>query len=229
MKRITFYLVLAIALAACGSNLSFDQIQSTVVAQVTASAKAETPYPTYTPLPTYTPYPTFTPVPKPTNTPRPTATPVPDTGTSTNPYNLGETVNMIQGGKLEFDLTVEEVIRGDQAWAIIKRANQFNDPAPDGMEYVIVKVLAEYTGKDQGTLALEKTDWKIVTNGRAIDYFDLPSVCCLTNEFDNIKILAGGKAEGIMAWPVAIDDQNPMLVIGMDSDGDGGVFFALAQ
>ena len=81
---------------------------------------------------------------------------------------------------------------------------------------------------DKGTLILEQSDWQVVTNGRAIEYFNLPSVCCLDNEFDDIKILSGGKAEGIMAWPVAIDDKTPMLVIGMDSDGAGGVFFSLS-
>lgn len=59
--RVTRLLLLglfSVLVVGCSTSPTADQIQGTVVAQVTSFAKAATPYPTYTPLPTYTPAPT---------------------------------------------------------------------------------------------------------------------------------------------------------------------------
>lgn len=54
MKQTIFIIAVGLLLSACSSGPSPEQIQGTVVAQVTSLAKAATPYPTYTLLPTYT-------------------------------------------------------------------------------------------------------------------------------------------------------------------------------
>jgi hypothetical protein len=59
MKQIVVALtIVASLLSGCAAGPSAEQIQGTVVAQVTALAQQATPYPTYTPRPTYTPAPT---------------------------------------------------------------------------------------------------------------------------------------------------------------------------
>lgn len=50
--------LIVVWLAGCSTGPTADQIQGTVVAQVTSLAKVATSYPTYTPMPTYTPAPT---------------------------------------------------------------------------------------------------------------------------------------------------------------------------
>ena len=52
----------------------------------------------------------------------------------------------------DWELSVIEVIRGDEAWTMVQEANQFNDPPLDGFEYIAVKLHLRYIGtKDEAT------------------------------------------------------------------------------
>ena len=91
-----------------------------------------------------------------------------------------------------------------------------------------MKAQVVYTGAEAGVLELTESDWSVITSGRIFGYFDTPSVCCLEPEFD-VQLFAGGQGEGWMAWPVMIDDPNPVLAVGMNRDGTGGIFFAITS
>ncbi|MEO2075852.1 MAG: hypothetical protein ABGX20_10805 [Bacillus sp. (in: firmicutes)] len=45
---------------------------------------------------------------------------------------------------IKFDLTVTEVLRGDTAYQKLKAMNEFNDPAPEGYEWVLAKVKVKF-------------------------------------------------------------------------------------
>ncbi|MED4229397.1 hypothetical protein [Neobacillus cucumis] len=45
---------------------------------------------------------------------------------------------------MKFDLTVEEVIRGDAAYNKLKAMNEFNEQAPEGYEWVLVKTKVKF-------------------------------------------------------------------------------------
>lgn len=45
---------------------------------------------------------------------------------------------------IKFDLTVEEVVRGNAAFAKLKSMNEFNDPAPAGYEWILTKVKVKF-------------------------------------------------------------------------------------
>ena len=98
-------------------------------------ALAPTPQATDTVAPTDTPEPT------------PTAEPTPTPGRvgsgRSNPVPLGEV-----GQTDEWEVQVLEVLRGDLAWERILGANQFNDPAPEGYEYVLINVRVKYIGDE---------------------------------------------------------------------------------
>jgi hypothetical protein len=47
--------------------------------------------------------------------------------------------------KIKFDLTILEVIRGDEAFQTLKSMNEFNEPAPDGYEWVLAKTKVKFT------------------------------------------------------------------------------------
>jgi len=52
---------------------------------------------------------------------------------------------------IKFGLTVEEVLRGDAAFQKLKAMNEFNEPAPDGYEWVLAKTkvkFVEFKSKD---------------------------------------------------------------------------------
>jgi hypothetical protein len=163
---------------------------------------------------------TATPLPKPTQTNTPET---PEIGTKNNPYAIGESAPMIMSGTMEFTYSVTDVIRGDDAYAMIKDFNQFNDPPPVGFEYVLVYADVAYIGEDQGILEIGETEIQVVTQGQIMGYFDFPSICCLEPGFD-LKLMQGGNGGGYFALPVKVGDENPLLLLG---EASGGVFFSL--
>ena len=72
----------------------------------------------------------------PSNTPAPPATPTPlPIGYSRkNPLPRANLVT-----SPNWEIQVIEVRRGEQAWLDVQAANMFNEPAPAGMEYLLVK------------------------------------------------------------------------------------------
>lgn len=168
---------------------------------------------------------------EPTNTPLPTATPkvtsTPEikVGSSQSPIPVGEAGYLVQSGELDFTVTVLEAIRGADALSRIKAANQFNEDPPEGYEFVLLHVEVEYIGSDAGPLEIDKTLTAVVTKGNVINYFDtfIYAPCCLEPDFD-LQLLAGGIGDGWFALPVALDDTNPLMLLG---PVDGGVYFSL--
>ncbi|RIK38093.1 MAG: hypothetical protein DCC58_17120, partial [Chloroflexi bacterium] len=106
----------------------------------TATATAEPPAPTSTPRPIAT----ATPVPSPTP---------PVVGQSrANPIPFGAT-----GATSDWEVQVLEVVRGADALARLKDANQFNaDPLP-GMEYVLASIRVKYIGAESDAQSIDFT------------------------------------------------------------------------
>lgn len=144
-----------------------------------------------------------------TRTPRPT--PTPEYGTVRNPVPVGQELSLVRNGYMEFKVSVEDVVAGEDAWSEIASANMFNEPPPEGMQYVLVDVFVSHYGDDDGVLEMSYLDWKSVSNNRYFDYFDV-NVCCIINDLD-IKLGSGGEAAGILVQLVFLDDENPLLVL----------------
>lgn len=221
MRRILIVLVLAFLLAACGTDAPAETAVSAVevtrevpvevtrLVEVTKEVAVEVEVTRLVEQEVVVTA-TLPPTPLPTNTP-----PGPVLGERGNPYPVGQTAVLTQGGSLEFELAVQEVIRGEAALQRIQQANQFNDPPPEGFEFVLVYVEVSYTGADEGMLEIGKFDTSVVTNGRVIAYSDTftYSPCCLDPEFE-IALLSGGTAGGWLALPTSLDDPAPLLLLG---------------
>lgn len=100
----------------------------------------------------------------PTETPAPTATATPPpVGVSRgDPYPVGTGLVSVPN----WDVEVLEVVRGDEAWSRIQQANQFNDPPPEGMEYVLVQVRAVSTYADGEIHSIGQVDFKLTGSER---------------------------------------------------------------
>jgi hypothetical protein len=221
-RIIIFICILVILLSACAPSQTVIQ---TAIASTLTSAPTLTPFPSQT----NTLFPTFTPTPTRTSTPRPT--PTYEMGTFSNPYPFGWDVYLIHtesGETVDITMRVEKIIRGQEAWSIIYRANMFNDAPPSGMEVIMVEIYDKVTSMS-GFLSLGRYDFSIATKGRIIDPYTY-SPCCLNNagypEFD-AKLNPGGELTGWIASMVNIDDNAPLLVLGADYDGRGGMYFSL--
>jgi|FaiFalDrversion2_1042247.scaffolds.fasta_scaffold02656_1 hypothetical protein len=190
--------LLVTALLACGGGAT----KPTQVGQATnPPAPAATPgqvHPTTVPEPTNTPKPT--PV-------LPTATPQPVGFSRSNPYPRSELVHAPN-----WDVQVLEVKRGEEAWKDIKAANMFNKAAPEGMEYLLVKLRVKSTYADNDEHSISGCDFG-VTGDRLILYTcDMAMVVEPEPKLD-ARLFTGGEAEGWSAYLVAQGENNLILVV----------------
>ncbi len=159
--------------------------------------------------------------PAPTETAEPADRPLPQSSgpvgmTRQNPY---PTTELVQAPN--WDIQVLEVVRGDEAVQMVMDANQYNDPPPSSMEYVLVLVHATSTYEDNSSHEISDFDFAL-TGDRLIRYdpafvFDLEPVL-------DAELLPGGESEGWLAFPVSIDEGNTILIfdewISFDEDNE---------
>ncbi|MED1116447.1 hypothetical protein [Bacillus paramycoides] len=56
------------------------------------------------------------------------------------------------------EVSIKEIIRGEQAWKLIQKENQFNKAPADNMEYVLVKVKTKVVDADTTDFAYHSND-----------------------------------------------------------------------
>jgi hypothetical protein len=159
----------------------------------------------------------------PTLPPEPTPTTTPSIGNRSEPVPFGDTFGFLEKEDHVFLLTVVESYRGEEAWARLLAANQFNEPPPEGMEYLLIYARVDYLpGVSDEALRLDQWDFRIVSQNQVLKP---PTVVEPEPAFE-LEFFPGASGGGWMAWTVFVGDEAPLLVYGLDSDGSGGAYFA---
>lgn len=145
------------------------------------------------------------------------------------PINTVQTYSKTDSYDEEYTVNVRvmEVIRGDDAYTMLRKANRYNDPAPDGYEYVLVKVaLSVLSVEDDGSVNASSMGYKFKSFSNNNE--ESPDQSAVEPE-PNLEgmLYAGGNTEGWIARLVKKDDAKPKLAFGLDYDGKGGIWFAL--
>lgn len=139
-------------------------------------------------------------------------------GTRSQPAPIGETLYLsgefvdrdadYEEFEADLDITIIDTVRGDEAWDIIINENKFNDPAPEGKEYIINTVEVKLHNASSEEL---KTDIRY----RDFDYFsaagasyDSPSI--LFPDELRVELYNNGSATGNIAGLIDQDD-NPLI------------------
>lgn len=201
------------------ANSEDDNLSSQTVEADASSAQMDatddpTDTPTDEPLPTADPTPTD----------EPTATPVPPLGMSrSNPYPIDSLVKAPN-----WDIQILEVIKGDEAWAQIQAANQFNEPSPEGMEYLLVKIKATSTYSDAESHSIDGNDFA-VTGDRFV-YYQRASIVPPEPEL-SAELFPGGETEGWIPFTVGVGEGSLMVVVDelLNFDDDRFRFIALDE
>jgi hypothetical protein len=123
-----------------------------------------------------------------------------------NPAKIGDT--LVAGG-LEFK--VVEVVRGDKAAEMAKKANQFNDSAPDGEEYIAIKIKARFLGGDEPDSAANIDGSYLKITGEKNVVYESPSVVPPNPPLD-ANLFAGGETEGWEVLSVSKDEKGLVLI-----------------
>ncbi len=160
--------------------------------------------------------------PCPTCPPQPTATATPAIGGRYKPIPFGETFQLVADEAKVFTLTLTKALRGPEAWLRIRDTNQFNDPPPAGMEYLLVYAEVDYVrGPANQALQLDDWDFRLVAQNRIFK----PVAVVVPEPAFELEFFPGASGGGWMVWTVPVEDNSPLLAYGLDYDGSGGTYF----
>jgi hypothetical protein len=173
--------------------------QPTDTPEPTRQSPTETPIPPATSLPTATRLPAFTP------TPAPTATPEPGQSRS-HPLPPN---SIVQAD--DWQVQVLEFKRGAEAAQLIHDANQFNEPAPAGKEYLLVRVHAKGLHTDGQSHRITGGDFKL-TGDRLTRY--LPIGVVPPDPQLHAELFSGGETEGWIVYEIGSGEEQ--LIVEFD-------------
>jgi len=216
--------ILLIIGAACGdekeSSTAPAEDQPSTVSATMSPTQSPTDTPMVTPSNTSTPVPTFTPSNTPTPAPTFTPTPVPIGRSRSSPVPLGDVYQTA-----DWELQVLEYKRGNDAWVDIQIASRYNNPPPEGMEYVLVKMRAKNISTEEVTK--EINDWSFALTGdRNLVYDGMSWLQSPEPELD-AELYPGGETEGWIVMLAFAGDFNLVLIYEGDGDEETLRFFAL--
>lgn len=109
-----------------------------------------------------------------------------------------------------WDVRVLEIVRGDAAWQALQAANQFNEPAPEGMEYLLVKLHVQCTYEDSEEHLIGAGDFR-VTGDRHERYFTAMAV--EPEPQLDATLYSGGETEGWASYLVGQEEGNLILIV----------------
>jgi len=120
------------------------------------------------------------------------------------PLNYDEIISVS-----DWEIQILETIRGEEAWQLIEDANMFNDPAPHGYEYILVKIYVKNISPDSGYRTINTYDFTI-TGDMLIEH-DWASVVEPEPDLD-ADLFSEGETEGWAAFKVGIEENNLILI-----------------
>jgi len=159
-----------------------------------------------------------------------TPTPIQDNIPSSfnTPTSLNTTETVYTSNSSEYfaksEITVKQIIRGIQAWDMIKTANMFNDSPKDGYEYLLAKIDFKLLDIVDGkALNLDGyTDFRLVSQDGKV--YDRCSVVEPEPKLD-ASLYKGASNLGWVTFLVKTNDIKPVIVFGVSNDGTGGIWF----
>jgi len=123
--------------------------------------------------------------------------------TRSAPVPLGETVSTEQ-----WSVTVLEVVKGDEAWTMVKAADESNHPPVEGMQYVAIRARVRNIDAEGGVRFMMSNDYFRVT-GDANVVYPPPSVVAPSPILD-ANLYPGGEHEGWVVEQAAEGETNLM-------------------
>ncbi len=158
-------------------------------------------------------------------------TPVPPTPTASalgmsrsNPYARSE---LISGPNWDFQ--VVEIMRGDEAWQALQAADSWNEPPPEGWEYLLLKIHAKCTYNDSDEHNISGGDFN-VTGDRYIEYYTSFDAYPPDPEL-YADLYKDGETEGWAVYLIGEGEGNLILVFDeiMNYDEDRFRYIALDE
>ncbi len=126
----------------------------------------------------------------------------------------------------DWQVIVQDYVKGDEAWEIILDENQFNDPPEDGMEYLMIKLWMRYIGANDEGANINYRPFTILTNSGK--EFDNASVVVPEPALD-YTVYPGGEVEGWIVMNIPEKPKSMMLYFSPDKSGANDRYLSLGQ
>ena len=145
-----------------------------------------------------------------------------------NPAPIGSTLTYEEEDEYKYgdyrvNVTLLEIIRGAEAWDILKEVTSLNEEPSAGIEYIMSKIRFEYIESSTGERYGGYFFYAVSENGS-----DYKSVYLFEPEsLDGGMYPGDPPVEGWTTFGVSIDDEYPLLALGRDWQGNSSIWFEL--
>ncbi len=152
-----------------------------------------------------------------------------------NPAPIGHTVRVVgppsyfgNDTRSIHEISIEQVIRGEEAAPIVAAAYKWNPPPFEGNEYLLARIKIRYVrGPATGSDWIHQVDFRMLSGPRVV--YDLPFGVVPVRPFLSARLYPGSVFEAWTTWEVATDDRNPVLVWGLDWYNRSTAFFSMHE
>jgi hypothetical protein len=156
------------------------------------------------------------------------AAPASGQSSRSNPAKIGTKVNVTADGFIDnykATISVDETLRGDDAWKKVSAANPFNSKPKDGYEYLLAKISVKMdsVGKEGAKVDISRVNFTLVS-GEGKDYETLIGV--VIDPDIRTSLYEGASHTGWAVYQVKTDDLKPVITFGREYDGSGGAWFS---
>ena len=141
------------------------------------------------------------------------------------PFQFEDTYYDDDSNRLDavFELTVLDVIRGEEAYDILMSENQFNEPAPEGMEWAIISLEGKLIEGDEDVPYTIVPWFSVVdSSGSEISQDDYGTFD--GNEYGYVDLFPGGTTTGRIAKYIPAGDDTLLV---LDEFLGSGIYFSL--
>ena len=144
----------------------------------------------------------------------------------TNPAPLKEKqVSIVEDYSEQYttEVTVKEILRGDNAWSMLQQTNQYNEVPIAGHDYMLAKIELKLLDiNDDKALSISPIMFSLFSS----DYKKYDYTLLVTPDPQiRTDLYKGASVEGWVVFQVKTEDTKPTIVFGQDYDGTGGVWF----
>lgn len=128
-------------------------------------------------------------------------------------------------------ITLLEVVRGEKAWDLLKKAATTNEPPKAAFEYILARIMFQYSARGlPGNCGHELKANEFTALSVSGKKYETPSVVVPKPELSG-RLHSGDSLEGWVAFLVAKDDSKPLVAFTADPAGavqhGGNIWFQL--
>jgi hypothetical protein len=115
---------------------------------------------------------------------------------------------------IEATITILDVLRGEEAWELVRSASSANKPANPGMEYIAARIRFEFGSKEvSGALSYGIRFEQFSLASESGKQYDRPSLVQPKPELSG-RLYPGDSLEGWLVFLVSSNDGKPMMSFG---------------